>query len=50
MPAQPHTSFRLSTEERQLLALLASRYGVTMRAVLSMLIRERARAEKIKAA
>lgn len=41
------TSFRLSAESRNLLALLADHLGVSQAGVLEMLIRERARREKI---
>lgn len=42
MLRNPHTSFRLSGEGRELLALLGKFYGLSMTAVLEMLIRERA--------
>ncbi len=42
MPRNPHTSFRLSGEGRELLALLGRYYGLNMTQVLELLIRERA--------
>lgn len=46
MTAQPHTSFRLSQEARDLLRQLAAHDGVSMTAVLELLIRDKARKVK----
>lgn len=43
MTAQPHTSFRISQEARDLLREIARDHGVSMTAVLELLIRDKAR-------
>lgn len=40
---QPHSTFRLSSEARRLLKLLAQHFGINMTAALEYLIRERSR-------
>ncbi len=42
---QPSTSFRLSTEARRLLVLLAQRQGVSKTAIIELAIRKAARDE-----
>jgi len=47
-PKEP-TSYRLSAEAKALLAALARYYGTSQTAVIEMLVRDRARREKVKA-
>jgi predicted DNA-binding protein len=42
------TSFRLSIEARRLLAALSDKLGVSQSSVLEILIRDRAKAERVK--
>ena len=44
----PHTSFRLSPEDRKLLAALAEADGLNMTAKLKLMIRDSARKAKVK--
>lgn len=48
MSGQRNTSFRLSDDARLMLADLAEHYGVSMTAVLELLIRDKARKVRAK--
>lgn len=48
MKKRRSTSMYLSDEAQRLLALLAERFGIAKSAVVEMLIREKARREKLR--
>jgi hypothetical protein len=48
MPITPHTSFRLTPEDRALLAALSEQLGVKQTEVIRLALHRLARAEKVR--